>query len=292
MLQAARVAPKLLGESAALVAQFLHGQQNADGGFKDRTGRSDLYYTTFALDALDALRQPLPVARVAEFLSRFGNGTSLDFVHLCALVRCRASIGAAVDPAPLTARLNVFRAGDGGFHPVPGSAHGTAYGAFLALAAFQDLRVPVPKPDELATSLQNLATADGAWTNEILLPHTVRKTPAIGATNATAAVLTVLRNLSAPVPESATAWLLARAHPHGGFLAVPQAPIPDLLSTATTLHALSGLGASFESLREPCLDFIDTLWTNAGAFHGNWTDDHLDSEYTFYGLLALGHLAL
>ena len=30
------------------------------------------------------------------------------------------------------------------------------------------------------------------------------------------------------------------AHPMGGFLAAPQAPIPDLLSTATALHALSG----------------------------------------------------
>jgi hypothetical protein len=292
MLQAARVAPKLLGESAALVAQFLRAQQNEDGGFKDRTGRSDLYYTTFALDALDALRQPLPVERVADFLAQFGDGTTLDFVHLCALVRCRTSIGAAANPAPVVARLNAFRAADGGFHPLPGSTYGTAYGAFLALAAYQDLRTPVPEAEALAMSLQNLATADGAWTNEVLPPAALRAAPPVGATNATAAALTVLRNLSAQVPKSPAAWLLARAHPHGGFLAVPQAPIPDLLSTATTLHALSGLGASFEPVREPCLDFIDSLWTNAGAFHGNWADDHLDCEYTFYGLLALGHLAL
>jgi len=45
------------------------------------------------------------------------------------------------------------------------------------------------------------------------------------------------------------------------------------------------------SVREPCLDFIDTLWSNEGGFHGHWHDDLLDVEYTFYGLLALGHLA-
>jgi hypothetical protein len=45
-------------------------------------------------------------------------------------------------------------------------------------------------------------------------------------------------------------------------------------------------------VKEPCLDFIDSLWTNEGAFHGNWADDHVDCEYTFYGLLALGHLAV
>ena len=46
-----------------------------------------------------------------------------------------------------------------------------------------------------------------------------------------------------------------------------------------------------EQMKEKCLDFIDTLWTNEGAFHGHWGDEHLDCEYTFYGLLALGHLS-
>jgi len=58
------------------------------------------------------------------------------------------------------------------------------------------------------------------------------------------------------------------------------------------LHALAGLQVSFAGVKEKCLDFIDTLWTNEGAFHGQWADDHLDCEYTFYGLLALGHLSL
>ena len=39
------------------------------------------------------------------------------------------------------------------------------------------------------------------------------------------------------------------------------------------------------------MGFLDTLWTAAGGFHGPWADDHLDVEYTFYGLLALGHLS-
>ena len=44
-------------------------------------------------------------------------------------------------------------------------------------------------------------------------------------------------------------------------------------------------------LFKPCLDFLDSLWTNQGSFYGHWADHHLDAEYTFYGLLALGHLA-
>jgi prenyltransferase beta subunit len=73
----------------------------------------------------------------------------------------------------------------------------------------------------------------------------------------------------------------------------PAAPLPDLLSTATALHALAALDRRIPSaLHERCMDFIDTLWTAEGGFHGHWADDHIDAEYTYYGLLALGHLAL
>ena len=68
--------------------------------------------------------------------------------------------------------------------------------------------------------------------------------------------------------------------------------MPDLLSTATALHALAGLEVSFATVKELCLDFVDSLWTNEGGFYGQWGDDHLDCEYAFYGLLALGHLSL
>ena len=308
MLQVARLAPKILGADAtALVANFLRSKQNPDGGFPDREGRSDLYYTVFALDALTALQQPFEEDRVRQFARSFGEGASLDFVHLCALVRCwsalerrlparrvgsespRAVLEAGAPPASaLRSRLETFRARDGGFNPAPDSARGTAYGAFLGVAAYQDLGVELPQPLELVRSLKFLETEDGAWTNEIF----GRGPMPVGATNSTAAAVTVLRQLNMPVNAAVGDWLLAQAHPQGGFLAVPGAPIPDLLSTATALHALSGLQTPFDKLKEPCLDFVDTLWTNEGGFHGHWADDHLDAEYTCYGLLALGHLSL
>lgn len=315
MMQVARLAPKVLGDEATqLVIRFLKSQQNDDGGFKDRKGQSDLYYTVFALDALTALRQPADSPRLRAYLGSFGDGADLDFVHLCALARCRAAIayessrglgpvaelteqtagrsGGGVIPMAtresIVPRLSEFRARDGGFNPVPGSARGTAYGAFLGVAAYQDLKAELPEPMELVRSLKFLETADGAWTNEVF----GRGPMPVGATNATAAAVTVLRNLNVPVNPAVGEWLLAQTHPQGGFLAVPGAPIPDLLSTATALHALAGMQASFDGIKEQCLDFVDSLWTNEGSFHGNWADDHLDCEYTCYGLLALGHLSL
>ena len=73
---------------------------------------------------------------------------------------------------------------------------------------------------------------------------------------------------------------------------IPDAPVPDLLSTATALHAISTLHAPLDPVRESCLDFIDSLWTNRGGFYGSWGDDAIDCEYTYYALLSLGHLSL
>jgi prenyltransferase beta subunit len=89
-------------------------------------------------------------------------------------------------------------------------------------------------------------------------------------------------------------WLLSCLHPKGGFAVMPILRgniIPDLLSTATALHGLSLTGVSFDNIKERCLDFLDSLWSSQGAFRGNWADEVLDCEYTFYGLLALGYLS-
>ncbi len=325
MLQVARLAPKLLGESATLVRGFLLRQQNADGGFNDRGGKSDLYYTVFGLEGLNSLqihgpqsavRGPNVVERTTNYLHSLGDGAGLDFVHLCSLARCWAAIltlGSTeichTDTRDRILRhIESYRTGNGGYNPVPRAAFGTAYGAFLALGAYQDLNQKLPEPLRLVQSLKTLETTDGAWANERTDSNEGRPTsdrnatpikqpllsnhPLSGATNATAAAANVLRNLRLPINLSVGEWLLAQAHPQGGFLAAPGAPLPDLLSTATALHTLAGLQVSFASLKEPCLDFIDTLWTNEGGFYGHWGDDHLDCEYTYYGLLALGHLSL
>jgi hypothetical protein len=318
MLQAARLAPKALGESAELVGAFVLRQQNRDGGFKDRTGRSDLYYTVFGLEGLTALRVEAPGESAREFLRQFGGGVGLDLVHLCCLARGWAAVAglAPNDRAALLQRLETFRTKDGGYGQFGGTPAGTAYGCFLALGACQDLQAEPPAPLRLTECLSLLETPDGAWSNAgFAMPVTrpglendaggaahsraqlraralagQRGLPQ-GSTLATAAAVTVLRQLGQPVKPAAAAWLLARAHPKGGFVAAPDAPLPDLLSTATALHALAGMQVPLDNLKERCLDFIDTLWTNEGGFYGHWADEHLDCEYTFYGLLALGHLS-
>jgi hypothetical protein len=84
--------------------------------------------------------------------------------------------------------------------------------------------------------------------------------------------------------------LLERACPRGGFAAGAQLSVPDLLSTATALFALTRAGADLSELRRPCLDYVESLWRDSGGFAGHVFDEFEDVEYTFYALLSIGCL--
>lgn len=289
MLQVARLARTVLGDEAAeLVENFVRSQQNDDGGFRDRDGESDLYYTSFAIDVLTALQIPLPEDSLCAFLeSRTNSLDELDFVHLCCLARCASALTArpgATALSPLLGRIETYRTPDGGYNQSEDDTTGSAYACFLAYGAYADHGLDLPDPGGVARCLDSLKTPGGAWANDVELP--------IPNIPATAAAVTLCRNLRLPIPPETPAWILNSLHPAGGFLPFPQAPVPDLLSTAVALHALDGLQTGFEGKKELLLDFVDSLWTAAGGFHGTWDDDELDIEYTYYGLLALGHLAL
>ena len=285
MLQVARRGALSLGEALPLVRAFAHSRIREGAGL-DRESRPDLYYTIFALATLQALDAPLPTDELRRYLDSFGDGEGLDFVHLGALARCLAVAGPAESARKeaILRQLESYRSKDGGYEGERNAAHGTAYGGFVAYGAYQDLTFPLPEPLRLVQSLKFLETPDGAWGNAPGLRF--------GSTNATAAAITLLHQMEIPVDAPAAHWLLQQLHPEGGFLAMPRAPIPDLLSTATSLHALACMETPLTTAaRERCLDFLDTLWNAEGGFHGHWADDHLDVEYTFYGLLALGHLS-
>lgn len=285
MLQVARLSRRLLGDSAGLVESFVRSTFHADGGFQNRVGDSDLYYTVFGLESLIALQAQPPTDEIVRYLHGFEGGEELDFVHLACLGRCWAGVGRIPPPLAdrILARTEEFRAHDGGYNQTPDSPEGSVYASFMAMGLYQDLGRDLPHPDRLLASLHTLRADDGGFSNF--------QGAAEGITPATAAAVTMMRQLGGSPDRTLAQWLLARSLPSGGFFAMPDAPIPDLLSTATALHALAGLQVPLNGLREPCLDFIDSLWTNRGGFFGHWSDDAIDTEYTYYALLSLGHLS-
>src|SRR5688500_17917131 len=287
MLQVARLAPRQLGESRDLVASFLRAHCNPDGAFQDRAGASDLYYTVFGLDALIALQEELPADRTAPYLAARAAAPDIDFVHAACLARGWAALrqlphAGLIDA--LLGRLESCRADDGGYATMPGATHGSAYASFLALGAYQDFARELPQPERVLDSIRSLRAADGGYANHPDLP--------IALTPSTAAAVMLMRHLGATPDRDAGMWLLDRCHAGGGFFAAPASPVPDLLSTATALHALSSLHVPLGGITEACLDFVDSLWTNRGGFYGTWADEEADCEYTYYALLALGHLSL
>jgi len=292
MRRAVTKASEALGDSTDVVRQFFRQHLSDDGGFAGRDRRSDLYYTVFGLEASMALDAKIPYERVADYLDSFEVGQLLDLVHLTCLVRCRANMvdrgGKEIDRATreaMTVHLRQFQCADGGFSMSAGAERGQVDGSFLALGVCQDLQIDDLDPEMLLASVRSLEMPDGGYSNE--------PTMSVSATAATAAAVTIFHYLQRPIPESAVHWLGARAAPAGGFAALPlhaDLAAPDLLSTATALHALSLAGVPLDALSESNLGYLDALWSTRGGFQGHPADDVLDCEYTYYGLLALGDL--
>lgn len=275
-----------LGAMAHDIAAYVQSQVNPDGGCAGRDTRSDLYYTTFALDCLLACGQT-PWPALTDYLAPFGAGERLDFMHTICLARCRTRMPEhPFSPAQQSAWLNhieQYRSRDGGYHTRPGSETGSITAAFLALTCLADFQHQPDDPQRIADSIETLRTHDGAYANERGMQS--------GTTLATAGALILHTQLARPAPTGLEAWLLARQHPAGGFLSSPDAPVPDLLSTATALYALKITGFDLAKLRSATLDFADGLWHESGGYCGYWTDHLPDCEYTYYGLLAMGCVA-
>jgi len=271
-------------EAKRLVRRFLRTQVARDGGFKNRAGTSDLYYSVFGGACLQALVPgPLP-RRAVSYLKPFGTGEGLSFVHLTCLARCLAAIPAAAQPGRMDAvleRIEMFRSADEGYdHRGKLSEVGTAYAAYLALLAYEAGQRAIPAGTGVLESLAGLRARDGAYVNDTQ--------SGLGTTTATTAAVMVRAGLGDEVEPETVAWLRARETAGGGFLASRVSPAPDLLSTAVALFALHTLGEPLDAQRDRTTGFVEMLWADSGGFRGYAADPVADCEYTCYALLALG----
>ncbi|MFC1738422.1 prenyltransferase/squalene oxidase repeat-containing protein [Planctomycetota bacterium] len=287
MIRAISRSKKILNDSVPLVINFLTASINPDGGFRGRGKKSDLYYTAFGLEALLALGGSFSRKKIFNYLQRFVKNQPLDLIHLASLIRCYTDLADDKIKNDLRCKfintLKKFRSADGGYANNTSVENGTVYGCFFALAACQNLQIDLSEQAKVIESIQALSNSDGSFSNDQKIQT--------GSTNATAAAMMILHHLDQPANKKTAEWLLAQCFSSAGFLAMPKAPIPDLLSTATAIHALATTGFEIDTIKDKCLDYIDSLWCSKGGFYGNWTDSILDCEYTYYGLLALGNLA-
>jgi hypothetical protein len=294
LVEVAKKSRKHLNSDACIsIVQFLKSMQNRDGGFRGRNNSgSDLYYTMFAILANLALNGKIPNG-VKEYTESFKSEDGLDLIHLCTLARlyscCRGDDVPNSIKKSVTCNIEEYRSDDGGYHHIARFAeYGTPYGGFLANFAYQELGLQLPNYESLFDGIKDLRTPGMGFSNS--------RGSQNGTTNATVAALTLLHDFY-PEPSNdeliagALAFLDRMRFSEGGFKAVIDAPLPDLLSTATTLFTFQQWNYPVsDDFKNITLKMIEDHWAESGGFFGNQGETQPDCEYTFYALLALGAL--
>jgi len=286
-------------------ARWLIAQQRAEGGFANRRGNPDLYYTAFALRGLSSLQGLTPeIARPAVgFLQarlklpeaariKQPGGAFCDAVMAAswwdALALCEELIGPQLaegdsDSARQTtqARLASLRRLDGGWAKTDVDAAGSLYHTFLAASVYLRMGMTLPEPERALVFARALAQPAGGFREN---RHS--KTP---GTNSSAAGigLAILLGEAAGIEQHAN-FLGAMQEPDGGFRATPAAPMADLLSTCTALFTLKLLGKLDTPAAEKAVRFARSLEHTEGGHIGFALDSLPDCEYTCYGLAVEG----
>jgi len=267
------------------VIQFLISQQNPDGGFQDRGGRSDLYYSLFGGLMLRAVeketedRRPKfeatlieresvegAILKLKQFIAQQSNSEVPGFIEKCCLVLLQKELKTG-RTSQLKALISLGKSFWKERHSINLSYR--SFVMFLTLDAVLPFRsiLKIGAKQTLARTtvdqhspcsevaakvfLQKMINQDGSEDQELLKSFTCET---------------------------------------GGFKAFAHLNNADMLSTAVALFALNYAGCDLRLLKPVCLEFIGQNFSD-GAFLSGDGDPTADVEYTFYGLLALGVLA-
>jgi len=303
IIASAAKARSALSENAIeAVKDFVLSKQSQQGGFCGRTDEPDTYYTFFGLGCAGALG--LDVSEETRECVRGLEAGTFDAVHAVCLVRSQclmqryglirrlAGSRFATLIKPLSGGLHQrMRSGKVGAAEAFKLKYGNTayiencadlYLAFLVFQAMEDVGLRLPNETTIQDLLNTCQAPNGGFGSKPGMQT--------GVATATAAALVLQRRMGLEVDTKAAQWLASLQQPEGGYLAVPGAPIPDLLTSAAVLFGLdyAGIGIQSKSLHK---DFVAAHWNEDGGFCGSMADLTSDVEYTFYGLLALGLLA-
>lgn len=309
-----KAASSLSNEAFELVRSFILSKIDADGGFVDRSGKADPYYTVFGLTLAYVFDIKPDIKAFTHFLNDWQNKNKVDFVHAISIVRCNylleaikyaGNLGAlsrfvskmsfsrkdiskvigkriAVKQKQVLNLLNDYKVKSGGYnHLKKNEESASVYANFLIYGMFEDLNINKPENKLLAESILELQLFNGSFVN-----HPGSKQ---GIASNTAAGIILLFENGYPVDNS-TNWLKDQIGPAGGFFAGEEVPVADILSTATSLLALSLTGTATDKIISQAINFVNLHWDESGGFFGSVADQIPDVEYTFYALLAVGLL--
>lgn len=278
------------------VLQFIHANQNADGGFRDRGGRSDLYYSLFGMMLLRAAGSREPGTGNMEK----GEGRKEKRANL------------ALEPHSKLITLSIFKLKQFAGKQKPAEVSGFIERCCLVLlqkelkvnrySRFQSLwslaRAFIKERHSINLSYRSFVlflTINGVFPFPSIFKAVLRKILTQTAVDQqspcseVAAEVFLVKLLNYDGSEEQE-LLTTFALESGGFKAFAHLDNADMLSTAVALFALTYAGHDVRLIMPSCLEFIQQNYYE-GAFLSGDGDQTADVEYTFYGLLALGVLA-
>ena len=303
---------KLSPEASNLIRSFLKSKMHTDGGFIDRSGTDDPYYSVFGYTLTYVFDIESEISREVAFLQRWEEKNDIDFVHAISLVRCyylleaikwsnllgkfskslakatfiQKIVGKKIanklrkEHKQLLKIITNYKATDQGFNHLKTSAeNASVYANFLVYGLFEDLYFSKNWRKKIVESCNILRIENGSFVNHPQSKH--------GVSSTTAAGIVLLNSQKYAIFDSVN-WLKEQILPNGGFLAGEDVPVADVLSTATSMFALNITNSIDSKIKSNAIEFINMHWDDSGGFFGSIADQIPDVEYTFYGLLAIG----
>lgn len=272
---------RLGNEVLRRVTRYVESLRTAEDTFINKSGKPDLYYTSFGWLLSYVLGIELNAEKREAFLES-QPVLSLDLVHYAAYMRCRLLHRLMKDGNFLFLLKSIRSLPVRGLETFTGLPHNdfwSPYTRFIWISLLEDTRNEEKEKVEVLDALENYHVSGGGYTN--------LRYRDVATTNATTAALMVIGQLKGFEPNNDLFYLRDSQDETGGFKAGKESPMPDLLSTATALFVMKCY-----DLRpnRPAMDFIEAHWLDSGGFSATLLEDNSDVEYVFYGLLALGTL--
>ena len=244
------------------IRSFIRSKLTPQGGFADRAGKCDLYYSLFGYYLAEAFSVTEVFNPLKDYIKEKVSDNDLSGVNLYCGAILYAKLHGIDD---LSMKLGKQIAADLKISQDK-QAEYSGFMGFLALYYLEDF-----------IAIKRLINHYNSNDLQKDLPC-----PVLAAS-------IILNELAGHHDHSGEDKLESFYRGKGGFTAINHAPYEDLLSTGIALYALNFINADIRLMKPDCLSFIDNLYED-GGFRSTQTDFETDVEYTFYGLLGLGSL--
>lgn len=241
---------------------FVKQQQTDKGGFADRAGKCDLYYSLFGCFLAEALEMEEVLLSLKEYVKNVIGNQTVNGVHLHVAAILYIKLF-DITTFPIDFKEKVYQ------DLLLQNKKQEIYTGFMSMLTFYYL--------EDYYGLYRVGKHLKGISNRTSMPCSVAS-----------AQLILQKCFGKPI-LSMEKLLHSFYRNDGSFNAITGAPTGDLLSTGVALYAFRLANSDIRIIAPDCLRYVDALFTG-GGFCATVYDVQPDVEYTFYGLLAVGSL--